>query len=44
MSTVLEKLEFEPRTMTQAALGEFVHSEYVRWGSLVKATGYAPEN
>jgi tripartite-type tricarboxylate transporter receptor subunit TctC len=39
----LQKLEFEPRTMSSDDLGKFIKSEHARWGEIVQATGYTPE-
>jgi len=39
----LEKLEFEPRAMAPDELAKFIRTEHARWGEIVKATGYTPE-
>lgn len=40
---LLEKAEFQPRTTTPEALDRQVRAEHARWGAIVKAAGYKPE-
>jgi tripartite-type tricarboxylate transporter receptor subunit TctC len=40
----LEKLEFDPVSMTQAEYAALLKADYERWGPVIKATGYKAED
>ena len=40
----LEKLEFDPVSMTQAEYAALLRADYERWGPVIKATGYRAED
>ena len=40
----MQKLEFTPQAMSSDALGKYLASDHARWASIVKATGYTPED
>lgn len=43
VSAMLEKAEYEVRTLAPDALDAKVRAEHAAWGRVVKATGYTPE-
>lgn len=43
-ATLLQRLEFQPRTTTPQALDRLLREEHARWGAIVKAVGYTPED
>lgn len=44
VSAALKAAEYDPRTATAEALDRMVRSEHAEWGSIVKATGYTPQD
>lgn len=43
VTSLLEKAEYEPRTMTPDALDKLIRAEHAAWGRTVKSVGYTPE-
>jgi tripartite-type tricarboxylate transporter receptor subunit TctC len=43
VQALLRKAEYEPQTMTADALDRDVRASHARWGRVVKAAGYTPE-
>jgi len=44
VASLLQKQEYLPRTSTPQALDKQMREEYARWGAIVKAAGYTPED
>lgn len=43
VAAAMNKIDFEPRVMTPAALDKQLRAEFESWAKVVKATGYTPE-
>jgi tripartite-type tricarboxylate transporter receptor subunit TctC len=44
VTSALEKLEFDPVSMTQAQYASLLKADFERWGPIIKATGYKAED
>ena len=44
VASLLQKQEYLPKTSTAEALDKQLREEYARWGAIVKAAGYTPED
>jgi tripartite-type tricarboxylate transporter receptor subunit TctC len=44
VTAALEKLEFDPVSMTQAEYAALLKADHERWGPVIKATGYKAED
>ena len=43
MAALLQSLGLEPSTSTPEAFGDYIRSEIVRWGAILRAAGIQPE-
>jgi len=43
VAAILQKAEYEPRSMAPDELNAMIKTEYTRWAEIVKATGYTAE-
>ncbi|MGV3681456.1 MAG: Bug family tripartite tricarboxylate transporter substrate binding protein [Acidovorax sp.] len=44
IASLLHKLEYQPQTATTEALDRQLREDHARWGQIVKASGYTPED